>query len=44
MITALDSSVIWGVVRNDRGWERWVETLQRAASEGSLIISPVAFA
>ena len=44
MTTALDSSVLWAIVRKETGHERWIETLMVAASEGPLIISPVAFA
>ena len=44
MTTALDSSVLWAIVNREAGHERWLQTLIRAASEGPLIISPVAFA
>jgi hypothetical protein len=44
MTTALDSSILWAIVRKETGHERWIETLMVAASEGPLIISPVAFA
>ena len=44
MITAIDASVIWAVLNNEDGSDEWVETLLDAASGGTLIISPVAFA
>ena len=44
MITALDSSVLWAIIKSEPGHEQWLQTLLRAASEGPLIISPVAFA
>ena len=44
MRTALDSSVLIQLYRKQAGWERWRARLQAAASEGELIISPVAFA
>ena len=44
MITALDSSVLWAIIKQEAGHERWIQTLIRAASEGPLLISPIAFA
>ncbi len=44
MITALDSSVLWAIIKKEPGYIPWVEVLLKAASEGPLIISPVAFA
>lgn len=44
MRTALDSSVLIQLYRKQAGWEAWRDCLQAAASEGELIISPVAFA
>jgi len=44
MITAVDSSVLWAVIKQEVGHERWLEALICAAHEGPLIISPVAFA
>lgn len=44
MRTALDSSVLLLLSRKQSGWEAWRDCLQTAASEGELIISPVAFA
>lgn len=44
MITALDSSVLWAIIKKEPGHAEWLEVLLRAASEGPLIISPVAFA
>lgn len=44
MRTAVDSSVLIQLYRKQTGWEAWRNHLQTAASEGELIISPVAFA
>jgi predicted nucleic acid-binding protein len=44
MITALDSSVLWAIIKQEAGHEEWLVALIRAASEGPLIISPIAFA
>lgn len=44
MITAVDSSVLWAIIKQETGHECWLEALIGAAHEGPLIISPVAFA
>jgi hypothetical protein len=44
MRTALDSSVLVQLYRKQPGWERWRDLLAKAAGEGELILSPVAFA
>jgi len=44
MITAIDSSVLWAIIKQETGHEQWLEALFRAAYEGPLIISPVVFA
>ena len=44
MTTALDSSILWAIIRREAGHQRWLQTLIEAASEGPLVISPVAFA
>lgn len=44
MRTALDSSVLLLLSRKQIGWEAWRDSLQTAASEGELLISPIAFA
>lgn len=44
MITALDSSVLWAIIKQEPGSGAWVSTLVQAAAEGPLIISPVTFA
>jgi len=44
MTTAIDASVLWAIVKEEPGHERWADALMEASSEGSLIISPVAFA
>lgn len=44
MNTALDSSVLWAIVKQEPGHDLWLEVLSEAASEGSLVVSPVVFA
>lgn len=44
MITALDSSVLWAIVNQEPGHQAWLDALLRAAAEGPLLISPIAFA
>jgi predicted nucleic acid-binding protein len=44
MITALDSSVLWAIIKREADHEKWIQALIRAASEGPLVICPVAFA
>ena len=44
MITALDSSVLWAIIKREPGHGQWLQTLLKAAAEGPLILSPVAFA
>ncbi len=44
MTTAVDSSVLWALIKQETGWEKWLTALQRAATEGPLVLSPVAFA
>ena len=43
MITAVDSSVIWAILKEEDGFESWEETLLQAAAEGPLVICPIAF-
>jgi len=44
MITAIDSSVLWAIIKQEANHEDWLEALLRAARDGPLIICPVAFA
>ena len=44
MITALDSSVLWAIIKKEPGHDDWMQALIQAASDGPLIISPIAFA
>ena len=44
MITAIDSSVLWAILNGESDGERRIDTLAEAASTGSLIVCPVAFA
>jgi hypothetical protein len=39
MITALDSSVLWAIIKKESGHEPWLNALFKAAGEGPLIIS-----
>lgn len=44
MITALDSSVLWAIIENENGHQKWLDALIRVASDSPLIISSIAFA
>jgi predicted nucleic acid-binding protein len=44
MITALDSSALWAIIKQEPGHESWLQTLLKAASEGPLVICPIAYA
>ena len=44
MITALDSSVLWAIIKQEPGHDSWLQALLKAASEGPLVICPIAFA
>lgn len=44
MRTALDSSVLLLLCLKQPGWEAWRACLQTAASEGELLVCPIAFA
>jgi predicted nucleic acid-binding protein len=44
MITAVDSSVLWAILKREPGSLRWHELLIHCASEGSVVVSPVVFA
>jgi len=44
MRTAIDSSVLWSLIKEETGWEAWAEALQGAASEGPLLVTAVTFA
>jgi predicted nucleic acid-binding protein len=44
MTTALDSSVIWMIIKQEEGHDRWLRALMQAASEGPLTLCPIAFA
>ncbi|CAN5807235.1 type II toxin-antitoxin system VapC family toxin [soil metagenome] len=44
MRTAVDSSVLLCILRQQPGWEQWRATLTRAAEEGGLVLCPVVFA
>jgi predicted nucleic acid-binding protein len=42
--TAIDSSVLWCIQKQEPGYERWEQILEHAASVGQLCICPVTFA
>ncbi len=44
MITAIDSSVLWAIIKKEEHFEAWLDSLLGAAAEGPLVISPIAFA
>lgn len=44
MRTAIDSSVLLAILKEESGHARWQIALQRASTEGVLLISPIAFA
>ena len=44
MITAIDSSVLWAILKQEPGHEKWLQALLGAASDGPLILCPVVFA
>lgn len=44
MRTGIDSSVLILIQRREAGWEFWRDRLSQAATEGPLLICPVAFA
>ncbi|MEI6376776.1 MAG: type II toxin-antitoxin system VapC family toxin [bacterium] len=44
MKTAIDSSVLWCIQKEEPGHEQWQRALEIAASEGQLCICPVTFA
>lgn len=44
MKTAIDSSVLWCIQKEEPGHERWQQILENSASKGQLCICPVTFA
>jgi predicted nucleic acid-binding protein len=42
--TAIDSSVLWCIQKQEPGHERWQQILESSASKGQLCICPVTFA
>ncbi len=44
MITAVDSSVLWSLIKQEAGWRPWQDMLQQASTEGPLLICPIVFA
>jgi predicted nucleic acid-binding protein len=44
MVTAIDSSVLWAILKDETVSEAWQAALLVAASEGPLVICPIAFA
>ena len=43
MKTAIDSSVLWCIQKQEPGHERWQQILENAASGGQLCICPITF-
>lgn len=43
MITAIDTSVLYLIARQEPGWERWAKALCKAAQEGPLVVCCVVF-
>jgi predicted nucleic acid-binding protein len=44
MTTALDSSVLWAIIKKEANADLWADALRRASAAGPLVISPIAFA
>jgi len=44
MRTAIDASVLWSLINREADAPGWKAALERAARDGDLVISPVAFA
>ena len=44
MNTAVDTSVLLSIIKQEAGWETWSEKLRWAAGEGRLLVCPVVFA
>ena len=44
MITAVDSSVLWSLIKQEPGWQNWQDLLQQASTEGPLLVCPIVFA
>jgi len=44
MTTAIDSSVIWAILKKEKGCEGWLNVLFKAAEEGPLLLCSVSFA
>ncbi|MEI8017510.1 MAG: PIN domain-containing protein [Schlesneria sp.] len=44
MITAVDSSVLWSLIKQEAGWQQWQVLLQQASTEGPLLVCPIVFA
>lgn len=44
MITAVDSSVLWSLLKGEPSAAGWLGLLQAAAREGPLVVCPVVFA
>ena len=44
MITAVDSSVLWSLIKQEAGWRQWQDLLQHASTEGPLLVCPIVFA
>jgi predicted nucleic acid-binding protein len=44
MNTAVDTSVLLTIMKQEEGWEAWSELLRSAAGEGRLLVCPIVYA
>lgn len=44
MKTAIDSSVLWCLIKRQPGFESWQQVLWRAGQDGELVVCPIVFA
>tara|TARA_B100000401_G_C52753790_1_gene694586 strand:- start:645 stop:1043 length:399 start_codon:yes stop_codon:yes gene_type:complete len=44
MKTAIDSSVLWSLIKRQPGFESWQQVLWRAGQDGELVVCPIVFA
>ena len=44
MITAIDSSVLWCLLKKQTGFEEWQQALWRAGHDGEMLVCPIVFA
>ena len=44
MKTAIDSSVLWSLIKRQPGFESWQQVLWRAGQDGELVVCPIVIA